>query len=171
MASHRGFSVWTSKQLCDLGNLVALVVKNPPANARGVDSTPGSGRSPEVGNGNPLQHSCLESSLGRGAWRATVHGVAKNQRRLSSWTHTLSPPIYMGENGDPRVSGSESWSWKMTDRAGSQLLSSQVLSSVPWCRIPSVLCDSPSRHPTKIISSCNHVSFPINSGNLDLLKF
>ena len=40
---------------------------------------PGQGRSPGVGNGNPLQYSCLENSMDRGAWRATVHGVAKNR--------------------------------------------------------------------------------------------
>ena len=60
------------------------VVKNPPANAgdaRDVDSIIGSGRSPGVGNGNPLQYSCLENS--RGAWRATVHGVAKSWTQLS----------------------------------------------------------------------------------------
>ena len=40
---------------------------------------PGSGRSPGEGNGNPLQYSCLESSMDKGAWWATVHGVAKSQ--------------------------------------------------------------------------------------------
>ena len=57
-------------------------VKNQPANAgniRDACSIPGSGRSPGVGNGNPLQYSCLENSMDRGAWWATVHGVAKNQ--------------------------------------------------------------------------------------------
>ena len=52
------------------------VVKNPPANAgdtRDVGSIPGSGRSPRVGNGNPLQYSCLGNFMDRGAWRATVH--------------------------------------------------------------------------------------------------
>ena len=50
---------------------VAQAVKNPPANAgdtRDVGSTPGLGRSPEVGTGNPLQYSCLENSMDRGAW-------------------------------------------------------------------------------------------------------
>ena len=42
-------------------------------------STPGSERSPRGGHGNPLQYSCLEDSMDRGAWRATVHGVAKSQ--------------------------------------------------------------------------------------------
>ena len=41
--------------------------------------TPGSGRPPGGGHGNPLQYSCLENSMHRGAWRATVHEVAKNQ--------------------------------------------------------------------------------------------
>jgi len=58
------------------------VVKNPPANAGDVGDTasiPGSGRSPGERNGNPLQYSCLENPKNRGAWWATVHGVAKNQ--------------------------------------------------------------------------------------------
>ena len=45
---------------------------------------PGSGRSPREGNGNPLQYSCLENSMDRGARKATVHGVAKGQTRLIS---------------------------------------------------------------------------------------
>ena len=53
------------------------MVKNPPTNARDRDSIPGSGRSPGEGNGNPLQYSCLENLMDRGAWRATVHGVAR----------------------------------------------------------------------------------------------
>ena len=50
---------------------------NPPANAGDVGSFPGSGRSPREGNGNPLQYSCLENPTDKGAWWATVHGVAK----------------------------------------------------------------------------------------------
>ena len=59
------------------------MVKNLPANAgeaRDVGSVPGSGRSPGVGNDNPLQYSCLGNPMDRGAWQVTVHGVAK------SWT-------------------------------------------------------------------------------------
>ena len=59
---------------------VALVVKNPPANAgdaKDAGSIPGSGRSPGEGNGNPLQYYCLENPMDRGAWQATVHGVTK----------------------------------------------------------------------------------------------
>ena len=61
---------------------VALVVKNPPANAgdmRDVGSIPGSGRSPEVGIGNLLQYSCLENPMHRGTYRGTVHGAAESQ--------------------------------------------------------------------------------------------
>ena len=58
----------------------ALVVKNLPANAgheRDVGSIPGSGRSSGRGHGNPLQYSCLENPMGRGAWQATVHVVTE----------------------------------------------------------------------------------------------
>jgi len=58
------------------------VVKNLPANAEDsgdVGLIPGLGRSPGVGNCNPLQYSCLEDSMDRGAWRATVYGVARSQ--------------------------------------------------------------------------------------------
>ena len=61
---------------------VELVVKNLPAKAgdlRDVGLIPGSGRCPGGGNGNPLQYSCLENPMDRGAWRATVHGAAKSQ--------------------------------------------------------------------------------------------
>ena len=54
------------------------VVKNPPANAGDTDSIPGAGRSPGEGNGNPLQYSCLENPMDRGAWWATVHGVTES---------------------------------------------------------------------------------------------
>ena len=66
-------------------------VNNPPANAgdaRSVDSVPGSGRSPGIGNGNLLQYSCLESFMYRGAWRAIVHGVAESDMTEHTHTHT-----------------------------------------------------------------------------------
>ena len=61
------------------------MVKNLPTNAedtRDAGSIPGSGRSPGDGHGNPLQYSCLENSIDRGAWQAVVHRVAKSQTRL-----------------------------------------------------------------------------------------
>ena len=59
------------------------MVKNPPANARDAGDAgliPGSGRSPGEGNGNPFQYSCLENAMDRGAWQATIHGVAESDR-------------------------------------------------------------------------------------------
>ena len=55
------------------------VVKNPPTNARDPGSISGSGRSPGERNGKPFQYSCLGNTMDRGAWQATVHGVAKSQ--------------------------------------------------------------------------------------------
>ena len=65
------------------------VIKNLPANAgdEDVGLTPESGRSPGVGNSNPLQYSCLENSTDRGVWWATVRGVAKTRTRLSDGAH------------------------------------------------------------------------------------
>ena len=71
----------------------ALVVKNPPANAgdtRDEGSILGLGRSPGVGNGNPLQYSCRENPVDRGAWWATVHG-----RKESDTTEQLSTCTYI----------------------------------------------------------------------------
>ena len=68
------------------------VLKNLPADAGDtgdVSLIPGSGRSSGLGNGNPLQYSCLENSMDRGAWKATVHGVTKSQTQLSTHTHTI----------------------------------------------------------------------------------
>ena len=56
---------------------VTLVVNNPPANAGSTGLVPGLGRSPAEGNSNPLQYSCLGNPMDRGAWKGTVHGVAK----------------------------------------------------------------------------------------------
>ena len=64
--------------MCVYIHMVVLVVKNLPANAGDVGSVSGSGRSPGGGNGNPFQY-CLENSIDKGAWRATVHGVTKSQ--------------------------------------------------------------------------------------------
>ena len=63
-------------------NSVALVIKNLPAKAgdvRDAGSIPGLGRSPGEGNGNPLQHSCLENPMDRAAWWTIVHRVPKSQ--------------------------------------------------------------------------------------------
>ena len=72
---------------------VAPVVRDPLANAgdiRDVSSVSGSGGSPGEGHGNPLQYSCLENPMNRGAWWATVHGEAKesDMMEVTSCTHT-----------------------------------------------------------------------------------
>ena len=70
----------------DMGFPVGASGKEPPANAgdlRNAASVPGSGRSPGRGHGNPLQYSCLENPMDRGAWQSTVHRVAKSQTRLN----------------------------------------------------------------------------------------
>ena len=70
------------------------MVKNLPANARDekdVGLIPGLGRSPGGGHDNLLQYACLENPTGRGAWRATVHGVTESDRTEATWhtsTHT-----------------------------------------------------------------------------------
>ena len=63
--------------------------KAAACNVGDLGSIPGSGRSPGEGNGNPLQYSCLENPMDRGAWRAAVRGVAKTQTRLSDFTFTF----------------------------------------------------------------------------------
>ena len=55
----------------------------PGGNVGDLGSIPGLGRSPGSRHGNPLHYSCLENSMDRGAWRATVHGVAQSRGRLS----------------------------------------------------------------------------------------
>ena len=75
---------WASK--------VVVLVKNPSANTgdvRDMDSVPGSGRSPRGGHVNPLQYSCLENPMDRGAWWAIVHRVAKSWTQLKQ----LSPHV------------------------------------------------------------------------------
>ena len=69
--------IWASR--------VVLMVKNLPANSgdiKDAGSIPGSGRSPGGGHGNPLQYSCLENPMNRGAWQATVHRITKSLTRL-----------------------------------------------------------------------------------------
>ena len=88
-AGHRELSLSLVKGCCcclKRASRVALVVKNPPANAgelRDTSSIPGSGRSPGGGHGNPLQYSCLENPMDRGAFQATVHGFSKSRTQLS----------------------------------------------------------------------------------------
>ena len=75
------------------------VVKNLPANAGDAGNTgliPGSGRSSGGGNGNPLQYSCLENSMDRGAWRATVHDVVKKSDTTERQHRLIAVPQLHG---------------------------------------------------------------------------
>ena len=69
--SSRYYSLWASQ--------VALVVKNLPANSGDTGSNPGSGRSPGGRHGNPLQYSCLENPMDRGAWQAIIYRVTESE--------------------------------------------------------------------------------------------
>ena len=76
---------------------MAQAVKNLPANAGTIgdaNSIPGSGRSLEGRNGNPLQYSYLENPIDRGVWQATVHGVTKSQTQLSMHVLLISVLIF-----------------------------------------------------------------------------
>ena len=94
--ANQGLRTWKGKlplmqfTQIDGASHVALVVKNPSTNAgeaRDLGSIPGSGRFPGGGHANPLQYSCLENSMDRGAWQATVHRVTQSRaqvKRLST---------------------------------------------------------------------------------------
>ena len=75
-----------------------------------VSSTPGSGRSPGGGNGNPLQYSCLKNPMNRGASQAMVQRVAKRWTQLSTHTHTHREVVEDREAGHVTVNGvAKSW--------------------------------------------------------------
>ena len=88
----KAFQMWTRKNPWWPGSPGAPVVKNPLDNAgnvREAGSIPGQGRSPGGGHGNLFQYSCLENPMDGGAWRATVHRVAKSQTWLK-WRNTYT---------------------------------------------------------------------------------
>ena len=84
-----------------------LVVKNPPASAgdiRDMDSIFGLGRSPGGEHGNPLQYSCLENPRDRGAWWASVYGVAQSQTRLKRLSKRVILPTGLIGGSDGKAS-------------------------------------------------------------------
>ena len=95
------------------------VGKESTCNAGDTDSIPGSGRSPGVGNGNPLQYSCLENSMERGAWRAAVHRAAKGRDMTEATEHT---PKHMG--------------LCINIKTDDVPFSKMLLQPFPWCRTP-----------------------------------
>ena len=85
----RGGVIWLESCVCVCVDVLMPTgfpggseVKASACNAGDIGLIPGLGRSPGEGNGNPLQYSCLENLMNRGAWWATVHGIAKSQTRL-----------------------------------------------------------------------------------------
>ena len=91
MSTHSLRVKWTVKLKTIRGFPNGTSGKEPTCNAgdvRDVGSIPGSERFPKAGHGNPLQYSCLENPMDRGAWHVTVRGVTKSQTRL---TDALSP--------------------------------------------------------------------------------
>ena len=104
---HGYIHIWGMWLLVKCMNLLLIVsqvaqwLKNPPANIgdpRDLGLSLRLGRSPKAGNGNPLQYSCLENSMDRGAWRPRVCGVAKSQTRLSTCAHTIISLLYTYAN-------------------------------------------------------------------------
>ena len=75
------------------------VLENPPINAGDMSLIPGSGRSPRKGNGNPLQYSCLKNPMNRGAWRATVHKIARVGHNLQ----TKQQQVYYNDDKFPNT--------------------------------------------------------------------
>ena len=81
------YDIWQDIANVNGGFLDGSAVKNSPADAGDagdVGLIPGSGRSSGIGNGNPLQYSCLGNPMNRGAWWTTVHGVTMSQTQLSN---------------------------------------------------------------------------------------
>ena len=93
---------WHSNLLSNIISVVALVVKNPPANVgdiRDADSVPGLGRSSGGGHGNPLQYSCLENPVNRGSWRSTILRVRRSQTQLKRLSMQASTVKVHSANG------------------------------------------------------------------------
>ena len=79
---------WPSHKICSSAG------KESACNAGDLGSIPGLGRPPGEGSGNPLQYSCLENPMNRGAWWATVHGVARVRHDLASKPHNWPNHVY-----------------------------------------------------------------------------
>ena len=132
---------------------VALMVKNLPVNGGDIDagSTPGLGRSPGGGYGNPLQYSCLEDPMDRGAWQATVHRVTKSQTRLK-WLgmHTCMSfsRMHRKHSGflprfyDPQVQLIPQLLWVLAPRDSQLLIASRELLHPGSYKLP-----TPAPHP------------------------
>ena len=89
-------------------------VKASACNTGDLVSIPGLGRSPREGNGNPLQYSCLENPMDRGAWWATGNGVTKSRTPLSEFTFTVRSRIHTSPylpKGTEKLCPHKSFTW------------------------------------------------------------
>ena len=109
------------------------MVKNPSVNAGDAGLIPGLGRSPGEGNGNPLQYSCLENPIDRGAWQATVHGGHKSQTQVSDHTTTCICHIFcIQSSANGHLSSSVSWLlWIMLQSTQECRYLFEILISIP----------------------------------------
>ena len=145
-------------RLCWWGFPHNSVGKESACNVGDLGSIPGSGRSPGEGNGNPLQYSCLENHMDRGAWQVTVHGVARVRHDLATKL-LLNYGGGNGDNGDllqkipcmycytqcpqpcskpPATHISTGDSWTLTKKSGS--VSCGVTAPFSWVLVHKVLC-------------------------------
>ena len=106
--------------------------KESACNGGDLSLIPGLGRSPGGGHGNPLQYSCLENSMDRGAWRAIVHGVAKSRTRLSDFTHTHAHTHTHTEGPNIRESESRSVVSNPVDYTVYGILQARILECVAF---------------------------------------
>ena len=93
---------WQSNKVILFTSLVAQMVKKSACNTGDLSSIPGLGRSPEERNGYPFQYSCLGNPMDRGAWRATVHEVAKSRAQMNDFHFSSLPKsLSLGFNSVP----------------------------------------------------------------------
>ena len=141
------------------------VVNNLPPNA-GDAGDSGSRRSPGVGNGTPLQHSCLGNPMDRGAWWATVQGVAKSQTQLSEHTGTHS---MWDLSSLTREWPSLRWKWgALIPRAPEKSLASHILSKYSSPKMNSFSTyeqTSPLNHPVPRCLKAENFRDPVPKPN------
>ena len=121
-----------------MGFPAGSVVKNLPAHEGDAGAIPEWGRYPGGGNVDPLQYSCLEKSMGRGAWRATVHGVARVGHNLETkpppWRSKWQPtPVFLpGKvHGQRSLEGCSPWGY-ITEDACMRRVKGDGLVAINW---------------------------------------
>ena len=104
-----------------------------PAMQGDLGFIPGWGRSPEEGNGNPLQYSCLENFMDRGAWWATVHEVTKNQTWLSDWHYHILLNVVINIYGSQLTSYLIVNNWMLSPKIRNKTRISAFAISIQHC--------------------------------------